>query len=417
MSFRRLAHNHDFTVLWVGTTISELGSAMSSFAFPLVGYALTRSAVMAALAETAYLLGTLAMLLPAGVLADRRDRGSLMRWSAAAGVVAFGSLAVAGACHALTLPHLLAVALVSGAAAGLFLPAESAAVRTVVATEDLPVALSQQQARQHIAGLLGAPVSGLLFAVARWIPFAADALSYLVNWMLLRGLRTDLRPAAPEAPHMAATGARRGGWAPIVEGWRLIFGHRFFRILGICNPLANLIVNAVFFVAVLRLIKGGYPAWQIGLVETATGVFGLLGAMAAPAIIARLRTGTLFILISWAFVPLMVPMAVWNTPWVVGAAVSLGIFVNPAGNAGVSSYAQSQLPRELLGRFSSTMNFTSRSLMPLAPLLAGGLLSAFGGTLAVLALAVPIALVALIPTLSPVIWAIPRPAEWAAASG
>ena len=52
-SFRSLAHNHDFTVLWVGQTISELGSRMSMFVFPLLAFQLTGSALAAAVAESA----------------------------------------------------------------------------------------------------------------------------------------------------------------------------------------------------------------------------------------------------------------------------------------------------------------------------------------------------------------------------
>ena len=49
-SYRALAGNHDFTVLWVGQTVSELGSRISTFVFPLVTYALTGSALAAAAA-------------------------------------------------------------------------------------------------------------------------------------------------------------------------------------------------------------------------------------------------------------------------------------------------------------------------------------------------------------------------------
>ena len=78
-SYRSLARNHDFTVLWVGQTISELGSRVSMFVFPLIAYALTGSTLVAAGAEAAHLLGMAATLLPAGVLADRFDRRRIMR--------------------------------------------------------------------------------------------------------------------------------------------------------------------------------------------------------------------------------------------------------------------------------------------------------------------------------------------------
>lgn len=184
-------------------------------------------------------------------------------------------------------------------------------------------------------------------------------------------------------------------------------------MLGIWSPLANLSINAVFYVATLRLIQAGFPGWQIGLSESIIGVLGILGALVAPAMIDRFRTGALMIVVGWSFVPLMVLIALWNNPWVVAASAGAGVFFNPAGNAGVSAYAQRILPDDMIGRYSSTMSFTSMSTHPFAPLLAGGALAVLGGRPAVFAIMGVCALVALIPTLSRVIWAIPRPSEWA----
>src|SRR3954452_7938121 len=130
-SYRELARNHDFTILWVGETVSELGSTMSLFVFPLLAYHLTHSTLVAALLTTADLLGMAAMTLPAGVLADRYDRRPLMLCSSATGAVLYASLAVAGSLGALTVPHLAAVALASGVARGVFQPAQMAAIRSV----------------------------------------------------------------------------------------------------------------------------------------------------------------------------------------------------------------------------------------------------------------------------------------------
>ena len=104
---------------------------MSMFVFPLIAFALTGSMLAAAAAEALHLLGLVGALLPAGGArrparpraadaGQQRDRPLL-----------YGTLAAAGATG--TLPRtLLLRRAVTGVAAGVFLPAETAAVRAVV---------------------------------------------------------------------------------------------------------------------------------------------------------------------------------------------------------------------------------------------------------------------------------------------
>lgn len=405
--WRSLARNHDFTVLWLGQTISDLGSRASTFVYPLLGYALTHSTVWAASVEAAYLLGMVTTLLPAGVLADRFDRGRIMRASAALGVVLYASLVVAGVLGALTIAHLLAVALATGVAAGLFSPAEMSAIGTVVAAEEMPTAMSQQQARQHVAALVGAPLGGALFALTRWVPFLFDAVSYGVAWVLLGRLRADLS-------------ARSRGPAPqpmreVRAGLRFTWEQPFLRVVLLWSPLVNLTLNALFLVAVLRLIQGGTAPTAIAVVEVVGGACGIVGAALAPRLIDRLPTGRLTLLIVWTMLPLTVPMALWNTPLVVAAGLGAILLLNPAGNAGISSYRMAITPPELVGRVQAAMQFTSMATMPVAPILAGALLGWLGGRDAVAALAGLTALIALIPTLSRSVRSIPRPAQWVVA--
>jgi MFS family permease len=401
---RRLLRNHDFTVLWLGQTISELGSRMSMFVFPLLAYALTGSAMWAAAAETAHIVGMVGTLLPAGVYADRTDRRRLMRLASATGLVLYGSLVAAALTAGISVAHLLVVALLTGAGAGLFGPAETSAVRSVVPDEDLAAALSQNQARQHIASLVGGPFGGALFSLARWVPFAFDALTYAASWVLLGRIRADLS-AVDDGP-------RPPMFASLVEGFRFVLRRPFFRVLLVWSALVNLLVNALFFVAILRLLEHGFAPVQIGLVETATGLFGVLGAVVAPWLIDRLRTGTLTVAIAWSFVPLAVPMVFWNNPVVVAASLSAGLFLNPAGNAGIGAYRMALTPPELQGRVQSSSQFASMLTMPFSPLLAGALLTGVGGAAAVAVLIGLTALVALIPTLSRSVRSVPRPAVW-----
>ncbi|MGY2876588.1 MFS family permease [Marmoricola sp. URHA0025 HA25] len=405
--FRDLRRNHDFTVLWVGQTISELGSRISMFVFPLLAYAITGSALWAAVAEAANILGLVGMLLPAGVLADRLHRRRVMRAASATGTVLYASLVVAQLTIGISIAHLVAVALLTGAAAGLFAPAETSAIRAVVPDEQLSAALSQNQARQHIASLVGGPIGGAVFSLVRWLPFALDAMTYAASWFLLGRIRTDLSPAPRTGP---APRLRES----LGEGFRFILQRPLFRVLMVFSALLNVLLNAMLFLAVLRLIQGGFAPAQIGLVETSAGLFGVLGAVAAPWIIDRFRTGSITIAVAWSWVPLALPLVFWNNPLVVAASLSIGLFFNPAGNAGMGAYRMSLTPAGLQGRVQSANQFAVMSMMPLSPVLAGALLTWLGGGAAIATLGLLTALTALIPTLSRSVRRVPRPAIWQA---
>ncbi|MFN8193067.1 MAG: MFS transporter [Nocardioidaceae bacterium] len=404
-TFRQLARNHDFTVLWVGETISALGTQMSLFVFPLITYALTHSTLAAALVEALELVGMTAVLLPAGVWADRFDRRRLMLLASATGALGYGSLTVAGVLGLLTVPHLAVVALVTGLGAGLFSPAEMSAVRTVVPDEDLPTALSQNQAREHVASLVGGPLGGLLLAVTRWLPFAVDAVSYAVSCFTLTRIRADL--SAP-----AFVGERPSMRRQLAEGLRFMMGRPFFRVLLSWAALANLMGNAVFFVVLMSLVRAGYPAWQLGLISTAAGVGGILGALAAPRLIDRLPTGALTVVVAWMCVVPLLPLVWVRTPWSAVAAVFALMLINPAGNAGISSYRVAVTPGELQGRVSATSRFLAMSVMPLSPVLGGLLLTTYGAGSAVIALIAGTTAAALLITSSRSVRRVPRPRDW-----
>lgn len=403
--FRSLARNHDFTVLWTGQAISEIGSRMSAFVLPLIGYQLTGSTAVAAVAEGAFLLGTAISLLPAGVLADRLHRGRLMRASSATGLLAYASLTAAMVLGHLTVAHLVVAAFVAGAASGLFEPAELSAVRTVVSRADLPTALSQNQARQHVASLLGGPVGGALYGVLRWLPFAADTLSYAISFVLLGRIRADLSAPASEAPAQRLR-------SDLAEGFAFVARHAFLRVLLVWAALVNLTLNALFFVAILRLLQGGFSAGQIGLADGAAALCGLVGAVVAPALIDRFATGALTVVIAWTWVPLLIPLALWNHPAVMALALGAGLLLNPTCNAGIGAYRVAITPPELQGRVAAAMQFASWSTMPLAPVIGGVLLAGLGGSGAIAVLTAATAGTALILTLSRSVRSVPRPDAW-----
>ena len=402
-SYRTLARNRDFTRLWVGEAVSQLGTTASLFVFPLVGYALTGSALLAGLPVAAHSLGIALALLPAGVVADQFDRRRVLLTASAVGFLLSGSLAVAGLAGSITLTHLVVVALGTGAVAGVYMPTEMSAVRSVVTREELPTAISQNQARHHLASLLGGPLGGILYAVSRPLPFLVDAVTFAISFLTVSRVQQDLSPADRPRRHPARE---------LGDGLRYLLARPYFRAMAGFSASCNLVVNAVFFVAVVRLVEEGVPSTTIGLVEAMAGAGGVIGALIAPFVIDRMRTGHLTMSVAWVWVPLLVPLVFWSSPWLVGAMLCIGLVLNPAGNAGGQSYRVAITPDELQGRIASSSQFLGMTTIPFAPLLGGWLLETWGAATATTVLLVAAVLTALIPTLSPEVRSVPRPRDW-----
>lgn len=188
-----LRSNRDFRLLWLGSVVSVLGSRASAIAYPLLVLALTGSAADAGLVGFAATIPYLLLQLPAGALVDRWDRRRVMLACDAGRAVAVGSIVIALSLDRISLAPIMAVAFIEGSLYVFHSLAEPAAVRNIVHPRHLPVALSQIEARERGAALVGQPLGGFLFDLGRAVPFLADALSKA----------SARRRAAPSSPRSA----------------------------------------------------------------------------------------------------------------------------------------------------------------------------------------------------------------------
>lgn len=402
---RGLWRNRDFMILWSGETVSALGSSMSAFVYPIVGYSLTGSTTEAALAGTSYLLGGAATRLPAGALVDRWHRKRVMLLSAGAGALLYGVLATTMILGDLTLAHLLVTALLTGVARAFFDPAEAAAVRQVVPAQQLPAALSQNEARQHAASLVGPPAGGVLYAVARWAPFLADALSYLVTLAGLLLLRSALR--APEG-RSGPTTLRRD----IGEGLRFLLSRPFFRAVAISATLMNFAVAALFLVLTLKLLRAGVHPAAIGGIEAVGAVAGIGGAVLAPLLIRRVPTGRLVVAGCVLLLTGLAPMAFTNNVALIGGLLAVALVGLPSINAATYSYLVAVTPDRLQGRVNSGLMFSATAVQPAGPVVGGFLLALVGGVPAMLATTAVMAVGVLALALNGEVRRLPVPARW-----
>src|SRR3954462_11388419 len=176
-----LRRNRDFVLLQIGQALSTVGSEASGIAYTLLVLALTGSPAKAGLAGFARLVPYALFALPAGVASDRFNRKWLMIWADVVRVLALGSLALTIATGHVSLAQVLLVAFIEGTMFVIFNIAEIGAVRSVVPAAQLQSAFATEQARMSTVYLVGPPLGGALFGLARSLPFLVDAVSCVLD--------------------------------------------------------------------------------------------------------------------------------------------------------------------------------------------------------------------------------------------
>jgi MFS family permease len=390
---RPLWRNRDFTLLWCGQTLSVLGTRTSAVAVPLLVLGTTGSVRKAGVAGFVATLPYLLFYLPAGALVDRWNRRRVMLWCDAGRAVVLGSVPLALWAGRLTYPHLLLAGFAGGTLYVFFSVAEKAALPALVPDRQLTAALAQEEAKSRGAALAGPPLGGLLYGVSHALPFAADALSYVVSFGALLGVRADLRV------RRAAPAARMR--TEIADALRWLRGQHFIRVTMVCVALVNLMFQALNLVLIVLAARLGASTATTGAVLGCFGLGGLAGALCAPWLARRVAPRTVAVGATWLWALLLAPMAAVSAPWALAAVATLLAFVGPVWNVVVSGYQYQVVPGHMLGRIKSVVLLVSWGAMPFGQLLGGFLLGLTGPRGAVVALLGLTLGVALLATLAP----------------
>src|SRR5690348_5788529 len=119
-----LWRSRDYLLLWLGQSISTLGSGISLLAFPLLILAQTRSPAAAGISASLQQVPSFLFSLPAGALIDRWDRKWVMVLSTLGLLLCLASIPVALLVSGeLTLAHLYIVSFAIGSLVTFYQPA------------------------------------------------------------------------------------------------------------------------------------------------------------------------------------------------------------------------------------------------------------------------------------------------------
>ena len=387
-----LRRNRDYTLLWVGQTLSLVGTSSSALAYPLVALALTHSPARAGIVGAANWLPYALFQLVAGAYVDRWNRKTTMLVCDGLNALALASLVIAYPLGVLSFWQLVGVAFVDRTLSTFFAPAESAALGRVVPPERLAEAVGRNDAREHIATLLGPPLGGALFGLAAYAPFAADAASYGVSFGCIAGLRTPLAATPVE---------RRPLRSEVAAGLRFIWRVPFLRASILQATGTNLAWSAITLTLVLVTREHGASGAEIGAMLALMGVGGLVGSAASRSLLARFTLPVSVIGSVWIWTVLIALLLTTSNAFVLGAIVGAALFFAPTWNGAVVGATMRLTPDALRGRVAAADALLSFGLRPLAVLGVGYRDESTGGRVTLAVVAGWTLLIAILSTLSP----------------
>ncbi|ONF73414.1 MFS transporter [Amycolatopsis keratiniphila] len=351
--------------LWWATGIDSLGNGVFTAALPLLAVTVSHDARDVALVSAATYLPWLLLSLTAGSVVDRVDRTTLMWRTQALQALIVGVLTALVAAGAITVPVLVLLAFALGACDVFYDNAAQTAVPDLVPKGLLHQANGRQQVAMIVGRqFLGPPLGSLFFALAWTLPFAVDALSFVVAAVLLAKL------------------PRRGGQAEsvkVLDGLRWLMRHRLLRTLAVllgintfCGQLGN--ATLVLFVTdVLHLGEGVF-----GLLLAGAAIGGVVGGLVITRLVAWL--GDLRALLVSLAVNAVVFAGMGFSPniAVLGGFWAVSSFVTTIWNVVTVGVRQQEVPPALLGRVNSVYRLLGWGLMPLGALTGGLLAHRFG---------------------------------------
>ena len=352
-----------------GQAVSMLGDGLAILAIPLLVLQLTRSPVAAVLASLPGSVGYLAAGLPAGVLADRLDPWLVLISGDIIRALIFFALFLLTGSQTVAAWQVLSLAFAAGVVTVFSDTALAIAVRDVFAGRGLVAANSWLESANQVGQIAGPGAAGLLAAAGLLhVSMLIDALTFLVSLASLIGIRRRY-PAARRTERSAT------GWRAVrhelAEGLKYLAATRLLFTLLVFMLVLNLCLGADKLLIFLTKNTLHLPPAQVGLVVTAGGVGGLLGAMGTSLLCRWLGPLPVIAFCAAASGIALILIGAATSMPVVLAGNLLYTWAIVAASVTMRSLRQILVPRELLGRVTASWRLGGQAVTLIGGVVAG----------------------------------------------
>ena len=378
---RSLIRDADFLKLWIGQSVSAVGTQVTLLAVPiLAALALRVSPLEFGLLSTIEFLPFVLLSLPAGVWVDRLPRRPILIWGDIGRAIGLLSIPIAFALNVLTIWQLYIVVFLTGCLTVFFDVAYQSYLPSIVERDQLVEGNAKLELTRQASQRLGPGIAGVLIGVLT-APFAVllDAISYAVSAVFVAWIR---RREPPVVPHDAATGPRPSMRKEIVVGVRYVTGQPVLRALALTVAIEYLFGTIADSILILHLVtERQFSPALIGLAFTLGSIGVIGGALLTGRLTKALGVGRMIVLaavfdsVSW------LPLAIAPDPLLFAGLTTTIVSLSFFGmfwNVNAMSLRQAIAPPGMRGRMNATMRLISWGTIPVGSILGGVLGGAIG---------------------------------------
>jgi MFS family permease len=362
----------NFTVLWSGLIVSNMGTWMQNVANGWLVLQLTNSPLWLGILGLSFALPMIIIPPFAGAVVDRVHRVRLLFFTQSMQMVTALVLAALTWLGAILVWHILVASFVGAILLAFDNPARQALIPDLVPANDLLNALSLNSATYTGAALVGPALAGILLGpVGPGTLFFLNGISFLAVILALaslRGLRT----------HSGETNAslRSSFWNGLTYA-----GHN--RLIVALLVLSSL--GGVFGRSYQNLLPAfGRDIWHAGaegygLLLSAAGGGALIGAFALASFRRLRNQGAVMMVNGFLFSLALVGFALSPALWLGAILLIIAGITSTVFSTIISTFIQFSVPNEMRGRVMSLYTVTLIGLPSLGALGSGSLAEWLGG--------------------------------------
>jgi len=278
IGFKAVLRHRDFSYLWSGQLVSNIGTAISTLALMFYAYDLTGSAMAMAILAIAQTLPVVVFAGFVGVYVDQWNRKTIMIASdvVRAITILLIPLTIYFPTFMPTIYWVYLLTFIYATANAWFFPARSASIPNLVEGDELVAANSLSQMTFQVVQLVVPPLGGILVALLApdyFLAFAITASTFVFSAFALRGIRTNLRPDRSMED-------KESLMKQIAQGARYVIGNAilsFLFVFAMLLAVSSGILNALL----IPYIEGelGLGSAQFGLILSAGAATGAVTAI------------------------------------------------------------------------------------------------------------------------------------------